>query len=158
MFCLGSFIISAQSLEPRSLSRVPIQANFVFGAYAYSQGNYILDENIVIKDLKSNVHSLTFGGLRTFKLFNKTAKLGAIVPYSLGKWSAAVSNIDTSVLKTGFGDPFVKFSMLFIGGEPLQMQDFVKHQASPFTLGMFFRVRVPLGSYDKSKLINLGAK
>jgi len=146
-----------QDLEPRALSMAPTGGNFAIASYAFSTGNFLLDENIIIEDLRANVHTFLGGYARSFKLFNRLAKFDAILPYSLGKWSAIVSNVDTSTQRNGFGDPMARISMILIGGPALSLAEYAKHDLSRFRLGVFFRVRMPFGKYDNTKIINLGA-
>jgi outer membrane putative beta-barrel porin/alpha-amylase len=147
----------SQDLEPRALSMVPTGGNFAVSSYAYSNGNILIDENIPIEDLTANLHSLVVAYLRSFKLFNRVAKFDAVLPYSLGKWNAIVSNRDTSTSRSGLGDPMARISMILIGGPTLSPGEFAQHDLSRFRLGVFFRVRVPLGEYNNTKLINLGS-
>ena len=147
----------SQNLEPRALSMIPTGGNFAVASYMFSHGNYLADENIPIEDLKANVHSFVGGYARSFRLFNRLTKFDAIVPYTLGTWSALVSSVDTSVTKFGFADPMVRLSMILIGGPALSMAEYAVHTPSRFRLGVNFRVRVPLGKYDNTKLVNLGA-
>lgn len=147
----------AQDLEPRALSTLPTGGNFAVASYAYSSGNILVDENIPIEDLTANLHSLVFAYARSFKLFNRIAKVDFVLPYSVGKWNAIVSNIDTFTTRSGFGDPMARISMILIGGPALSLSEFVKHETSKFRLGVFFRFRMPLGEYDNTKLINLGS-
>ena len=147
----------SQDLEPRALSMIPTGGNFAVGSYLYSHGNFLADENIPIDDLKANVHSFVVGYARSFRLFNRLTKFDVIVPYSLGTWSAVVSSADTSVTKFGFADPMVRLSMILIGGPALSIAEYAEYTPSKFRLGVNFRVRVPLGKYDNTKIINLGA-
>jgi len=147
----------SQDLEPRALSMIPTGGNFAVASYLFSHGNFLVDENIPIEDLKANVHTFVGGYARSFKLFNRLTKVDAIVPYSLGEWNAIVSNIDTSVTKFGFADPMLRISMILIGGPALSIAEYADHKQARFRLGVNFRVRMPLGKYDNTKILNLGA-
>jgi hypothetical protein len=149
--------IYAQDLEPRALSTLPTKGNFMVGSYAYSHGNILIDETVPIEDLKANLHSLVGAYARSFKLFNKIAKVDVVLPYSAGKWTAIVNNVDTFTTRSGLGDPMARISMILIGGPAYTLSEFGHHVPSRFRLGAFFRMRVPIGEYDKSKLINLGS-
>ena len=47
--------------------------------------------------------------------------------------------------------------MVLIGSKPVGLTEFFKQEQKKFNLGVYIRVRPPLGQYDPTKLINLGA-
>jgi hypothetical protein len=85
------------------------------------------------------------------------AKVDVIAPYSLGNFEGIVNSVDSFTTRAGFGDPLVRFSMVLIGSGPFKVKDFFKQEQKKFNLGIFVRVRPPLGQYNPEKLINLGA-
>jgi hypothetical protein len=147
----------AQDLEPRSLSNIPIKSNFAVASYAYSEGNILVDNTLPIEDLNASLNNFVFAYARSFKLFNKLAKVDVILPYSIGEFSGKVIDIDSSTYRNGFGDPAVRLSLILIGAKPLSGVDFMKQEQEKFKFGVSLRIRPPLGQYDSSKLINLGA-
>jgi len=149
--------INAQDLEPRSLSAMPINGNFLVASYGYSAGSILTDGSIPIEDLETQLNSVVVAYARSFKLFNKLAKFDAVIPYSFAKFNGKVLEIDSTVSRQGLGDPLFRISMLLIGAKPLNMADFIKSEQEKFKFGVSFRVRMPLGQYDPEKLLNLGA-
>ncbi|MEN8203376.1 MAG: transporter [Bacteroidota bacterium] len=148
---------SSQDLEPRLLSAVPTGGNFAIASYGYSYGNILLDNSLPIEDLSASMNNFVAAYVRSFKLFNKLAKLDVIVPYSFGNFEGVVSNVDSSTSRSGFGDPMFRISMVLVGAGPMATTDFFKQEQKKFNLGAFIRIRPPLGQYDPTKLINLGA-
>ena len=151
------FTSHAQDLEPRLMSVIPTGGNFAIASYSHSAGNILLDNSLPIEDLKANLNNFVFAYARSFKLFNKLAKFDLIAPYSMGNFEGVVSNIDSSTSRTGFGDPLIRLSMVLIGSEPVGLTNFFQQEQKKFNLGAFVRIRPPLGLYDPTKLINLGA-
>lgn len=149
--------LKAQDLEPRFLSSIPIGGNFAIASYGYSSGNILLDNALPIEDLESQLNNAVFGYARSFKLFNRLAKFDVIVPFSFATFNGVVSNVDSTTSRTGFGDPLLRISMILIGGQAMSMSEFMKQETKKFKLGVSFRLRAPLGQYDQTKLINLGA-
>jgi len=147
----------AQDFEPRFLSAIPTGGNFAIASYCYSSGNILLDNSLPIEDLEAKLNSAVFGYARSFKLFNKLAKFDVIAPYSFGTFTGTVSDIDSSTSRNGFGDPLVRLSMILIGAKPMGVSEFMKNEQKKFNLGVTVRLRLPLGNYDPTKLINLGA-
>ena len=157
LFGFFATTLFAQDLEPRSLSSIPTGGNFLIASYGYSSGNILLDNTLPIENLNANINSAVVGYARSFKLFNKLAKFDAIVPYSFGSFEGAVSGIDSSTTRTGFGDPLLRVSMILIGAKPLKMSEFVSYKPSNFKLGINLRVKLPIGQYNETKFINLGS-
>jgi len=147
----------SQDLEPRLMSAIPTGGNFVVASYSYSAGNILLDNSLPIEDLKANLNNFVFAYARSFSLFNKLAKFDVIAPYSFGNFEGVVSSIDSSTSRSGFGDPLIRLSMVLIGSKPVGLTDFFKQEQKKFNLGAYIRVRPPMGQYDPTKLINLGA-
>ncbi len=94
--------------------------------------------------------------VRSFKLFNKLAKIDAVIPYSLGKYAAIVEGDDTQVNRNGFADPLLRFSVLLLGVKPLKPQDYFTQESEKFKLGVNFRIKAPLGTYNSENFINVG--
>jgi hypothetical protein len=157
IFGLLSFNNFAQDLEPRILSTLPTGANFAIASYSFSTGNILVDNSLPIEGLESRLNNIVFAYARSFKLFNKLAKFDVILPYSFANFSGKVSEIDSTTSRTGFADPLFRISMIFIGAEPYTLKEYMKHKPKKFKMGGFIRIRPPLGNYDNTKLLNLGA-
>jgi len=149
-------LVLSQDLEPRSLSRVPIKSNFAVASYGYSEGNILVDNSLPIEGLNTSLNNIVFGYVRCFNLFNKQGTFDVILPYSFGDFSGQVLDIDDSTYRNGFGDPALRLSLILMGAKPLSGVDFLKQEQQKFKLGASLRIRVPIGQYDSSRLINLG--
>lgn len=146
----------AQDLEPRILSDVPLKTNIAVASYAYSTGNIMLDNTLPIEDLNSNLNSFVLGYVRSIKLFNKPAKVDAILPITSGRFDGIVEDENASTSRKGIGDPSFRMSMILVGSEALELPDFLEREPDKFKFGALVRIRVPLGQYDPERLINLG--
>lgn len=160
IICVCTFNLfnsNAQELEPRFLSSVPIKTNIAAVVYGYSTGNILLDNALPIEGLNSDMHSIAFVYVRSLKILNRLAKIDAALPYSLAKFNALVLDEDTSTSRNGLGDPTIRISMILIGDQPLTPKEFSQRKIQKFKFGVAFKVKAPLGEYDNTKLINLGA-
>ncbi len=155
-FCLNSLTFQAQDLEPRFLSSVPLKTNFAGLVYGYSDGDILLNAQ-QIEGLNAKLNSVAVFYGRSFKLFNKPAKFDIVVPYAFGKLNALVSQVDTTAYKNGLVDPSFRVSIILIGDKALNLKEFAKRDIKKFKMGASFKVKAPLGRYDETKLINLGA-
>ena len=159
ILALGFFgtVVDAQDLEPRSLSAIPTGGNFAIASYGYSNGNILVDNSLPIEDLNARLNNFVFAYARSFKLLSRLAKFDVITPYSFGSFTGSVSDIDSVTSRNGLADPLVRLSIVLIGAKPLSLSEFPKQEYKKFKLGVFFRFRAPIGQYDKTKFINLGA-
>ena len=149
--------IQAQDLEPRSLSAIPTGGNFAVASYGYSTGNILLDNSLPIEDLNSSLNNIVLAYGRSFKSFNHLSKFDVVLPYSFAKFEGEVNNLDSSTYRNGFGDALVRYSLVLVGGKPLNIKEFFAYEQKKFKLGVFARARLPIGNYDPTKLLNLGA-
>ena len=136
---------------------MPTGGNFAIASYGYSKGNILLDNTLPIEDLNASIHGLVVAYARSFKLLHKLAKFDVVAPYAFGAYEGTVSGVDSSALKNGFGDPLFRISMILIGTDPLKPAEYFTQEQKKFHLGASARVRAPLGQYDPTKLLNLGA-
>jgi len=155
--CLFIIPVHSQDLEPRLLSPLPTGGNFVIASYGYSTGNILLDNSLPIEDLEASLNNLVLAYARSFSLFSRLTKFDVIAPYSFSQFSGAVSGIDSSTSRSGFGDPLLRLSINLIGSKAMGLEEYFNHEQKRFNLGAFIRIRPPVGQYDPTKLINLGA-
>jgi len=155
-FLLFAGSLLAQDLEPRAISRMPTGANIVIASYGYSNGSILLDNSLSIKDLNASLNNFAVAYMRSFKLFNRLAKFDAVLPMSHGHFKGLVSEMDSTTNRFGLGDPSLRLAVLLVGTEPLGIKEFANEELKPFKLGVWVRLRMPLGQYDPDKLINLG--
>lgn len=154
---LGAFSSTAQDLEPRFLSSVPIKGNFGGLVYGYSNGNILLDNSLPIEDLDAKLNTVAAAYIRSFSLFNKLAKFDVTVPYSFAKYSALLEGVNTTANRDGFGDASLRLSIILLGEQPLELKDFAQRERKKFKFGTSLKVRIPTGQYDDTKLINYGS-
>ena len=97
--------------------------------------------------------------IRTFVLFNKTARIGILQAYQEGRWSGLVDGIPNSINRSGWADTLLRFAINLYGAPPLQGKEYAAYRASTpveTILGAGLSVQLPTGDYMDDKLINLG--
>lgn len=147
---------NGQELEPRALTNIPVGTNFVALAYAYAQGNILLDPAIPIEDLDSKLHTFVGVYVRAIDFFGLSSKLDVVVPFAAGDWKGVLEGVDTTRSATGFGDPRLRLSVNFLGAPALRRSEFAGYVQKTI-VGASLQVIVPLGQYDSARLINLGS-
>ena len=157
IICLTGLPVRSQDLEPRLLSPAPTGMNIAIASYGYSSGNILLDNSLPIEDLKANLNNLVAAYARSFRMFNRLAKFDLIVPYSIASFSGEVNQVDSTTSRNGLGDPLIRLSVSLVGNKAMDLKEFSQTAQQRFNLGVAVRVRPPLGQYDETRLINLGA-
>ena len=159
LFCFGfgvSFIkLSAQDLDPRAYFWVPKDATVLLTGYGYSRGDIVTDATVQIQDVKANLHVGSLGVAHSFSFFGMTSQVLVVAPYSWAKASGEVSEKKESILRNGFMDVRMRWSVLFYGAPALSLQDRMKVKQKT-VLGASINVVAPTGQYFSDKLINLG--
>jgi hypothetical protein len=147
--------IQAQDLEARSYSVVPKGMHAAALAYTLSKGDVISDFTSPVQDMKVTTSIINLAYVQTFALFNKLARIQAVLPYGFLNGTAKVFGIDTSGSRAGLLDAKVKFGLNFLGSPLLTPKEFRLFQEQT-VLGASLVISVPTGQYFPEKLINLG--
>jgi len=157
---LVAFVVSAepaiaQELEPRVYSASPIDTNFVVGTVSNSTGNVSLDPSLPVSDVHASINTAGLSFTHTFALVGHTATWAVLVPYLGGRISGAVYGQPQATTRNGFPDLRLRFAMNVLG-RALTPAEFARRKPST-TLGVGFTVIAPTGTYDPSRLINIGS-
>ncbi|WP_265593885.1 transporter [Haloferula sp. BvORR071] len=150
----------AQDIEPRRWSHLPIGANFVGAAYAYSSGDISLNPVLRIEDGKFDLRTAGIQYIRSFELLGKSARFDLTQAYQSGTWSGLLNGVPTSVDREGFADTVLRFAVNLHGAPPLAGKEFEAYDAAKECeniVGLGLLVRLPTGEYLEDKLINLGS-
>jgi hypothetical protein len=148
--------VSAQELEPRGLTNLPVGTNFAIASYGYSSGNILLDPTVPIEDLDARLHSIVGAYVRALDVFGMSGKFDIVVPYAAGDWEGKLTGIDTATTRNGLGDPRIRLSVNFSGAPALSTGEFGSFSQNTI-MGASLQVIVPLGQYYPERLINLGS-
>lgn len=149
----------ADELEPKRWAHLPIDTNFVGTGYAYTDGDIALDPVLRIEDGQMEMHTWAAKYIRTFELFEKTARIDFLQAYQEGTWSGLLDGVPTTVSRSGWSDTFLRFAINLYGTPPLQGKEYVQYRAKAAVetiVGAALGVQLPTGDYMDDKLINLG--
>jgi hypothetical protein len=155
---IGTTGARAQDVEPRALTPAPVGTNVLGGALGYSWGEVVLDKSVPVKDLDGSLLSLVPSYTRFIDLFGTTGRLTVALPAATGSWDFFLGqdSVETTNSQTGFGDPVASMMVFLVGAPSMTRADFRDYRRKTI-VGFNLRLRVPIGQYDSSKLINLGA-
>ena len=82
----------SQELEPRALTNLPKELNFVGLAYAYASGNTLLDPSLPLEDFDGQINSLILAYVRAIDFFGKSGKVDVILPFAGGDFTGIFQN------------------------------------------------------------------
>ncbi len=145
--------------EPRKWSHLPEGTNFGGVGYAYTEADIFIDPALLLEDVKMELHTWLGKYIRTFKLFEKSARIDLTQAYQRGEWTGLLGGVPAETSREGWSDSFVRFAVNLYGAPPLSGKDFVTYRSQVKTetiVGMALAVRLPTGENMKDRLINLG--
>jgi len=151
--------VSAQDLEPRRWSHLPIGQNTVGVGYIYTEANIFFSPVWKITDGTARINSLGFTAIHSFELAGKSARFSLLLPYASGRWEGDIDGESQIIHRRGSGDPRLRLSMNLYGAPPLKGPAFAQYRAEHPTntvVGVSIAVTVPLGKYCDDCLINIG--
>jgi len=150
----------AEELEPRRWSHLPINTNFIGSGYVYTDADIAFDPVLKIEKGQVEMHTWVAKYIRSFALFQKTARIGILQAYQEGRWSGLLDGVETTVKRSGWSDTLVRFAVNLYGAPPLQGKEYAEYRARTeieTIVGAGLSVQLPTGHYMEDKLINLGS-
>lgn len=151
----------AQGDGPHNLPLIPINTNIFTPQVLVLSGNFIPAMTAVVPGATVDVVAVPITYIRTFALGSHFGRLFVVLPVSTLDATADVFDPirgqDRSVDKgrSGIMDPMVTLHIGLAGAPALKPMEFMKHPKS-FQMVAIAGVGMPFGTYDSSRLINLG--
>jgi hypothetical protein len=158
-FLLLASRASAQDLEPRRWTHLPVGLNTLAVGYGGQEADIFFNPLIGITDGTANVNAWLARYAYTFDWSGRMGRVDLILPYVSGSWQGLVDGEPgRRDIKAG-SDPWLRLSWNFYGSPSLSREEFRQYLAdNPVrtTVGASLAVSLPLGSYDPTELINVG--
>ena len=153
------FLCLAQELEPRRWGHLPIGTNFAGGGYSYTEADISIDPVLRIENVKMEMHTWAVKYIRTFELFQKSARIGFTQGFQEARWTGLIDGVPKSIKRSGLSDSVLRFAINMHGAPPLEGKEFAAYRARvdvETIVGTALVVQLPTGDYMDDKLINLG--
>ena len=150
----------AQELQPRRWTHLPIDANFTGGGFAYTGAEISDAPALQLEDVHVNLSTWAVEQIRTFQLFDKSARLDIAQPYQKGRWTGKLAGAPAVADRAGWSDTIARFSVNLYGAPPLEREAFAAYRAGlkeETIVGAALTVIFPTGEYMREKLINIGS-
>jgi len=165
-WCLLGFLVKglvlpcfALELAPRLWSHLPIGTNFAGVGYAYTEADIFVDPVLLLDDVEMELQAWAGKYIRTFELFDKSARVDFTQGYQQGKWTGLLNGVPASTFRNGWSDTFLRLAVNLYGAPPLSNKDFFAYRSDvdvETLIGMALIVRLPTGEYMEDRLIYLG--
>jgi hypothetical protein len=149
----------AEELEPRRWAHLPIDTNFFGSGYAYTEADIGFDPVLKIEDVDMEMDTWVAKYIRSFSLFEKTARVSVLQAYQEGNWSGLLDGTSKKIKRSGLTDTRVRFAINLYGTPPLKGKEYAEYRAKTQVetiVGAGLSVQLPTGDYMDDKLINLG--
>ena len=159
LFLFFAWPCLAEELDPRRWAHLPIDTNFVGTGYAYTEADIGFDPVLRLENVQMDIHTWAAKYIRTFSLFEKTAKVSLLQSYQEGHWSGLLDGAPKEVKRSGWSDTLLRFAINLYGSPPLQGKEYAAYRAATKVetiVGAGLSVQLPTGDYMEDKLINLG--
>ena len=146
----------AQDLEPRAYSPSPVGTTFLVVAASRSAGDVLTDPTLPLEDVEARVGVLALGAGHTFAVAGRQLLVLGALPITWVDASGQIGEDRRTAVRRGLGDPRFKLSMILGGSKALTPAEFARTPQRTI-VGASVTVGPPLGQYDRTKLVNLGA-
>jgi hypothetical protein len=137
----------------RDWLNVPVDMNFAYIYYTYSNSETGIDSPLPITGASVSSNVPIFRYARTFDLGGKIAGVQLVVPYAFVDASVEGTRVGANV--DGFGDIQAIFLANLIGAPALSKEAFASWTPEPY-LTASLAVSMPTGQYDKDRFVNIG--
>lgn len=159
LFLVIAGTAAAQDIEPRRWTPLPIGTNVVGAGYAHTDAEIFVDPVLKLEDARMEADTTLVSYLHAFDFLGNSARVDVQVPHVSARWKGVLDGVRRSTGRTGLGDPRLRLSVNFLGAPALGAKELRAYRVSrpvSTVAGAALSVRVPLGEYQKHKLLNLG--
>lgn len=150
---------AAQDIEPRRWSVLPVGTNILGVGHAYTSGDIAFDPLLNVEGATVNVRTWGLSYLHAFRAFGRPARIDVQLAQQHARWKGLLDGSPREVDRRGLDDPSIRLSVNLLGPPAMDAKSLrAFHAANPvYTVaGAALAVRLPLGEYQRDKLLNLG--
>ena len=149
-------VAHGQSLIPAAYAPAPIALNVVTVVGTFNKGDILFDPSLPIDDGHATIGLGAIGYARTLNVAGRYANVGVIVPYAHGHIRGLLLGKFEERTRSGLGDVAARVSINLYGAPAMTRQQFASYRPKTI-LGASLVVAVPVGQYDSTRFINIGA-
>jgi hypothetical protein len=146
----------AQDLVPGAYTPAPAGINILTIATVFNTGGVAFDPSLPIEDAHSTVGVAAAGMNRTLNIGGRFASVSVGMPFVIGHVEGRVLDQFQEASRTGLGDLTGRVAINLYGAPAMTFKEFAAYRATT-VVGVSLGVAAPLGQYDSTKYVNLGA-
>ena len=150
---------SAQDIEPRRWTPLPVGMNIFGLGIVYTDGDIAFDPVLELEDVTVEQKMAVVSYLHAFDLLGKSARFDVRLPYKDAQWEGRLAGVPGTADRKGPGDPRLRLSVNFLGAPALKGKAYQAYRASRpvnTVVGAALSVTLPFGDYNDERLLNLG--
>jgi hypothetical protein len=153
--------VAAQDVQPRAFTPAPVGINALGFGYHYSFGEVLFDKTLPVENVQGDIHGIGLSYSRTINAFGLLGRTDVALPFVVGDWIGDVTIGDVrsegqTRSASGLADPTMRIVLNLLGAPALGRREFAGYRPRTILSGIL-RLKVPLGQYDASRVINLGS-
>jgi hypothetical protein len=156
---LFSSALFGQDLEPRRWTEIPVGKQVIGVGYAFSFGEVFFDPILQAENATVEMNTIGVSYVLPVRIGKKLGRIDATIPFVFEHWEGTLSGVPSSLNRTGFADPIIRFSVNILGAsaeESKNLREYITEHSVRTTVGLSIAVTLPFGQYFDEKLINLG--
>ena len=147
---------SAQELTPGAYWPLPVRINIVTLVNSVNWGDVTFDPALPAENARGTIDTIAFAYTRTLSIAGRSANAAVQIPILGGQVEGLYFGVPAERSQFGFGDPRFSLGVNLYGAPAMTPQAHATYRMRTI-VGASVTVAAPLGQYDNSKLLNLGA-
>ena len=154
---VGAGTVSAQELEPGAYTVSPVGINLLNVGYSLNAGDVTFDPSLPIDDASATIHTVSLALGRAINVVGRSGTILVAVPIIDGHLEGLLAGTPAVADRTGVGDMRIRLGVNVHGAPARGLPEFAKIPPSDLNIGMSVTIVAPVGEYDSTKFVNLGA-
>ncbi len=147
---------SAQELTPGAYWPLPVRINILTFVNSFNWGDVAFDPSLPVDDASARINTTAAVFTRTLSIAGRSANVGFQLPIVGGHIEGLYFGAPTARDRFGLGDPRLTMGINLYGAPAMVPKAFAPYRMRTL-VGVSLTVAPPLGQYDNTKVINLGA-
>jgi hypothetical protein len=147
--------VSAQDLEPRLYTNLPVGMNFFAAGYGHSAGGVLFDPSVALENAEIEVDGPIVGYGRSLRLGVLSGKFDSGIGHVCLDGSADYQGERVTRDVCGLTDARARLTVNFVGAPALRRQEFAAFRQN-WVFGGSVQLGLPVGDYDSARLANIG--
>ena len=116
--------------EPRKWNHLPTGTNYAGVGYARTEADIAFDPTLLLKDVKMDMDTWAGQYIRTFELFDKSARIDLTQAHLNAEWKGLLNGAPASTARNGWSDSLVRLAMNLYGAPPLSGKQYAAYRAA----------------------------